>query len=146
MTGGGILKTDTDIGTAHTASVPHGIGTGITAHIGMHGLTVHGDTTVSMTHGTTAVSTTLGIAEDTGDGTIHGTTTITTTDGTTIITATTITDGTTIITATTITTSLTTRLISEGLIARRMYITDCAHIRKGTVLFQGTPWDQVKTR
>lgn len=105
MPGDGILKTTTDIITAHTASAVHGIGADITARTGAHIIargyitdtTTHGITVDITIHGITAdtgeVTMTRGIMEDTmevctpdtGAGMTHGTITITIAVGTTII-------------------------------------------------------------
>ena len=110
-TGDGTWKTTTDIITARTASAVHGTGAGTTVHIGalitvltgVHGVTVRGGITVTMTHGTMADtmirgdtpdigedSMTHGTTEDTGEATgagmTHGIITITTAAGMTITT------------------------------------------------------------
>ena len=130
------MKTDTDITMAHTVSVLHGTGAGITAHTtvrsgaltGKTGAIVLGDITVitthgimedSMTHGALAGSMIHGIMEvtgeditpDTGDGTTHGIITI-------------ITDG--------MTRTITDHLTQEAQPVMETDITDSAVTRSAT--------------
>lgn len=84
MTGDGILKTDTDTITAHTASDHHGVGAGTTVPTiphtivpttvltGAAGATVHGDTTGTTTLGITEDTMIHGITEDITDIMTHG--------------------------------------------------------------------------
>ena len=112
MTGDGILKSDTDIITAHTASDHHGIGAGTTVPTSPHtiapttvltgaaGATVHGDTTGTTTLGITEDTMIHGITEDITDTMTHGIMEVTTED-TTPVTG----DGTTLGTTITIITA-----------------------------------------